>query len=230
MRASRALAVTATAFAAVGLAAPLAAAGGAPGSNPANAPINVTVNPSAVHQGATMQVSAEGCGRAGGKVWSNAFPTVNLSPGRVGYATARIRDDATPGHYNLSVKCNEDRDARGGDGNGVGGDGADRGNDNGADRGNDNGGDRGNNNGGDRGNDNGGDRGDNNGGDRGNNNSAIATHKFTVLPGRGAQGGLGGSMGPSSIEMQIGGGLVAAAAIGGAVFIVRRRRTSDASA
>ncbi|GAA3010270.1 hypothetical protein [Streptomyces fulvorobeus] len=157
MRASRALAVTATAFAAVGLAAPMAAA--------TNGPTNVTVNPYSVHQGATMQVSAMGCGH-GGKVWSNAFPTTNLSAGSTGYATAHIRHNATPGHYNLSVKCND--------------------------------------------------------------NSRIATHKFTVLAGQGARGGLGGSMGPSSVEMQIGGALVAASAIGGAVFIVRRRRAGHA--
>ena len=158
MRASRALAVTATAFAAVGLAAPMAAA--------TNGPSDVMVNPFSVHQGATMQVSAVGCGH-GGKVWSNAFPTTNLSAGSTGFATAHIRHNATPGHYNLSVKCND--------------------------------------------------------------NEKIATHKFTVLEGQGAQGGLGGSMGPSSIEMQIGGGLVAAAAVGGAVFIVRRRRTGHAA-
>ncbi len=57
-------------------------------------------------------------------------------------------------------------------------------------------------------------------------NDRIATHKFTVLAY--AQGGLGGSMGPSSVEMQVG-GLVAAAAVGGAVFLVRRRRTSHAA-
>lgn len=162
MRASRALAVTATAFAAVGLSAPMAAA--------TNGPTNVTVNPFSVHQGATMQVSAMGCGH-GGKVWSNAFPTTDLSaapaPGSTGFATAHIRHNATPGHYNLSVKCSD--------------------------------------------------------------NAKVATHKFTVLAGQGAQGGLGGSMGPSSIEMQIGGGLVAASAIGGAVFIVRRRRTGHAA-
>ena len=162
MRASRTLAVTAAAFATIGLAAPMAAAGGS-----GRGPTNVTVNPSSVHQGATMQVSAEGCGRAGGSVSSNAFPTVRLSEGRTGFATARIRDNATPGQYNLSVRCND--------------------------------------------------------------SDVIATHRFTVLAGQGAQGGLGGSMGPSSVEMQIGGGLVAASAIGGAVFIVRRRRTGHAA-
>ncbi|WP_405386509.1 hypothetical protein OG596_02345 [Streptomyces sp. NBC_01102] len=197
MRASRVLAVTATAFAAVGLAAPMAAAGGGPG-NPSTAPTNVTVNPSSVHQGATMQVSAEGCGRAGGKVWSNAFPTVNLSPGRVGYATAHIRDNATPGQYSLSVKCNESDNNFGGGNGGDGGNGGNGGN------------------GGDRGN-------------RGDEADSVATARFTVLPSRGAQGGLGGSMGPSSVETQVGGGLAAAAAVGGAVFIVRRRM-SDAAA
>ncbi|MFJ3187360.1 hypothetical protein [Streptomyces halstedii] len=209
MRASRALAVTATAFAAVGLAAPLAAAGGGPGTEPVNVPTHVTVNPSRVHQGATMQVSAEGCGRSGGKVWSNAFPTVNLSPGRVGYATAHIRDNTTPGQYSLSVKCNESDNNYGGGNGDRGGNEGDRGN------------------GGDRGNE--GDRG--NGGDRGNQggNDAVATARFTVLPSRGAQGGLGGSMGPSSTEMSVGGGLVAAAALGGAALVIRRR-TGHASA
>ncbi|MFD3652782.1 hypothetical protein [Streptomyces sp. NPDC058620] len=166
MRASRVLAVTATAFAAVGLAVPMAAATNGPGNGPGNGPTNVTVNPSSVHQGATMQVSAMGCGQ-GGKVWSNAFPTTNLSAGSTGFATAHIRPNATPGQYNLSVRCSD--------------------------------------------------------------NDRIATQRFTVLAGQGAQGGLGGSMGPSSVEMQIGGGLVAASAIGGAVFIVRRRQTGHAA-
>ncbi|MER7136033.1 MULTISPECIES: hypothetical protein [Streptomyces] len=206
MSASRALAVTATAFAAVGLAAPLAAAGGGPGSNPSNFPTNVTVNPSSVFQGATMQVSAEGCGRSGGKVWSNAFPTVNLSPGRVGYATARIRDNATPGQYSLSVRCNDSDNNFGGGNGGDGGQGG-------------NGGQGGH--GGQGGN-------GGNGGQGGGNGDPVATARFTVLPSRGAHGGLGGSMGPSSVEMQVGGGLVAAAAVGGAVFVVRRRMNNAA--
>ncbi|MFE6918373.1 hypothetical protein ACFVS7_08990 [Streptomyces rubiginosohelvolus] len=159
MRATRALAVTATAFAAVGLAAPMAAA--------TNGPVNVAVNPQSVHQGGTLKITAQGCGH-GGKVWSNAFPTTTLSAGDgTNYAHARVRDNTTPGQYHLSVKCND--------------------------------------------------------------NNRIATHKFTVLAGNGAQGGLGGSMGPSSVEMQVGGGLVAAAAVGGAVFLVRRRRTGHAA-
>ncbi|TQK50588.1 hypothetical protein FBY35_0925 [Streptomyces sp. SLBN-118] len=57
-----------------------------------------------------------------------------------------------------------------------------------------------------------------------NDSQGIATAQFTVLAGRGAQGGLGGSVGPSGTEMAIGGGLVATAAVGGSLFIVRRRR------
>ncbi|CAM5657524.1 hypothetical protein SCALM49S_09673 [Streptomyces californicus] len=71
-----------------------------------NGPSNITVNPYSVHQGATMKVTAQGCGH-GGKVWSNAFPTTELSAGGTGYATAHIRHNTTPGHYNLSVKCND---------------------------------------------------------------------------------------------------------------------------
>ena len=72
-------------------------------------PRNVTVNPTAVHQGGTLFISAEGCGR-GGTVDSNAFPTARLSPsgsGRVS-GTARIYDHATPGQYNLAVRCSND--------------------------------------------------------------------------------------------------------------------------
>ncbi|MFE9852703.1 hypothetical protein ACFYPN_28455 [Streptomyces sp. NPDC005576] len=206
MRVTRALAVTATAFAAVGLAPSLAAAGGGPTPS---VPVNVTVNPRAVHQGATLQISAQGCNR-GGRVWSNAFPTVELSAGRTGYATARIRYDTTPGHYNLSVRCNNSNNSN------NSGSGSGNGNGNNSGNGNNNGG--GNNNDG-----NGFGNGSNNG------NDAVATARFTVLDGRGAQGGLGGSMGPGSTETRIGGALVAAAAVGGAVFVVRRRRTSNAA-
>ncbi|MGQ4352339.1 hypothetical protein [Streptomyces drozdowiczii] len=69
-----------------------------------NGPNNVTVDPERVHQGAAMQVSAEGCGR-GGSVSSNAFRTTRLSAGRVGHARVRIFNDATPGTYNLTVRC-----------------------------------------------------------------------------------------------------------------------------
>ncbi|MFJ4878149.1 hypothetical protein ACIP93_23475 [Streptomyces sp. NPDC088745] len=53
----------------------------------------------------------------------------------------------------------------------------------------------------------------------------VATHRFTVLAGRGAHGGLGGSRGPSDTDVAVGAGLVASAALGGAIFVARRRDT-----
>ncbi|MFJ4964680.1 hypothetical protein EES43_27255 [Streptomyces sp. ADI96-02] len=157
MRATRALAVTVTAFAAVGLSAPMAAA--------TFGPRDVRVEPERVHRGGNLQISARGCGH-GGRITSNAFSETRLPPSdRTSFADVRIHDRVTPGHYNLAVEC----DGR------------------------------------------------------------TQTARFEVLRGRGASGGLGGSMGPSSVEMQVGGGLVAAAAVGGAVFLVRRRRTSHAA-
>ncbi|MFF3286861.1 hypothetical protein [Streptomyces sp. NPDC003023] len=199
MRASRALAATVTAFAAVGLCAPMAAAGGG------NGPRNVQVSPSSVHQGGILTITVDGCHR-GGVVSSNAFPDATLSSrdkdsrgdrddraaaggdrgdrgdqgnqgdrgdrgdrgdnaGRGGesVATARVRNNATPGNYSLTVKCND--------------------------------------------------------------NPQTATASFRVLPGRAAQGGLGGSIGPTDAEMAIGAGLVATAAVGGSLFIARRRRS-----
>ncbi|MEU7025680.1 hypothetical protein ACF065_21145 [Streptomyces sp. NPDC015232] len=161
MRVARTLAVTATAFAALGLAAPLATA--------TNGPSNVQVNPYDVHAGSTITITAKGCGH-GGTVTSNAFPQTNLSVNSNGLssAIARVYNNATPGQYNLSVKCSD--------------------------------------------------------------NTAVVTHPFRVLPGRGASGGLGGSLAPSSTEMAVGGSLVAAAALGGGVFIARRRRMTGAGA
>ncbi|MBD0707089.1 MULTISPECIES: hypothetical protein [unclassified Streptomyces] len=159
MRAARTLAVTATAIAAVGLASPLAAAN--------NGPSDVTVNPFDVHAGSTITITAKGCGH-GGTVRSNAFPESNLSVNSNGLssAIARVHDHATPGSYNLAVRCSD--------------------------------------------------------------NSSVVTHSFRVLPGRGTQGGLGGSLAPSSAEMAVGGSLVAAAALGGSLFVARRRRVVGA--
>ncbi|MFJ4923318.1 hypothetical protein [Streptomyces sp. NPDC088725] len=162
MRASRALAVSAAACAAVVLSAPLAGA--------TNGPRNVTVNPETVHQGGSIQITAEGCGH-GGRVTSNAFPKVELPVNSSGHvsATARIYNNATPGRYSLSVKCNDP-------------------------------------------------------------GTSPVSREFEVVRGRGALGGLGGSVGPSSAEMGVGAGLVASAAIGGSVFIARRRRLSGGPA
>ncbi|WP_323187990.1 hypothetical protein [Streptomyces sp. NBC_01264] len=55
-------------------------------------------------------------------------------------------------------------------------------------------------------------------------NSLVATYRFTILEGRGAQGGLGGSIGPSTAETAIGASLVGAAALGAGAHVMRRRR------
>ncbi|MCA1222052.1 hypothetical protein [Streptomyces sp. 8L] len=159
MRASRVLAVTATACAAMAFSAPLAGA--------TSGPLNVQATPYTVHQGGTIRITVDGCG-SGGLVTSNAFPKTRLSQSPSGHAsaTARIFDKATPGTYNLAVRCN--------------------------------------------------------GGNR------VATRQFSVVAGRGALGGLGGSVGPSSAETAVGAGFVATAAIGGTAFVVRRRRTPGA--
>ncbi|GAA4890726.1 hypothetical protein ACFPM3_20065 [Streptomyces coeruleoprunus] len=157
MRASRALAVAATACAAAGLTAPLAAA--------TNGPTNVTVSPTRVHQGGSLAVSAMGCGH-GGTVTSNAFPKTALTVNASGHsaATPRIYDHATPGQYNLAVKCSD--------------------------------------------------------------HPMVVTRSFTVIRGRGATGGIGGTMAPSTTEMAVGAALVGTAAIGGGLFLSRRRRLS----
>jgi hypothetical protein len=211
----------------------MAAAGGG------NGPRNVQVNPSSVFPGGILTITVDGC-RRGGVVSSNAFPDAPLSSGN-----DHGGDRGTGGDRG-------DRGTGGDSGDrGAGGDGGDRGN--GGDRGDrgdrgagGDGGDRGN--GGDRGT--GGDGGDRGtGGDRGgesvatarvrnnatpgnysltvrcNDSRETATASFRVLPARGAQGGLGGSIGPTDVEMAIGAGLVATAAVGGSLFIVRRRRS-----
>ncbi|MFF5970603.1 hypothetical protein ACFY7C_03650 [Streptomyces sp. NPDC012769] len=113
MRAARTLAVTATAFAALGLAAPLATATHGPSSVTVGSSavqrggdgIHVNVIPSAVHQGSTLTITVKGC--AAGTVSSAAFPTVTLSApfGGVSSAVARIHNHATPGEHVLTVNC-----------------------------------------------------------------------------------------------------------------------------
>ncbi|MFE9840755.1 hypothetical protein [Streptomyces goshikiensis] len=190
MRVLRALTVAAATCVALGLSTTLAvadaaggpppgngrggdAAGGLPpgngrgGNGSGNGPSNVTVNPYSVHQGATMQVSAAGCGH-GGTVWSHGnFPQTNLSAGSIGFATVRIFNHASPGNHTLSVKCHD--------------------------------------------------------------NSLVATHRFTILRGNGAQGGIGGSIGPSAAETAIGAGLVGTAALGAGIHVMRRRRPAGAT-
>ncbi|MFD3806617.1 hypothetical protein ACFWSF_32030 [Streptomyces sp. NPDC058611] len=105
MRAFRALTVTAAACAVVALSAPFASAN--PPQGGGGGPSNISVNPYSVHQGATMQVSASGCGHGGTVTSHGNFPPANLSAGSIGFATVRIFNHASPGHHTLSVKCND---------------------------------------------------------------------------------------------------------------------------
>ncbi|MEV6678166.1 hypothetical protein AB0N09_15060 [Streptomyces erythrochromogenes] len=56
-----------------------------------------------------------------------------------------------------------------------------------------------------------------------NDSDLVATQRFQVLRGRGAQGGLGGSYGPSTPETVMGVGLLGAASLGAGFHLVRRR-------
>ncbi|MFD5329102.1 hypothetical protein [Streptomyces sp. NPDC127092] len=113
MRAARTLAVTATAFAALGLAAPLATATNGPSSvtvGSFQAPkggdnSNVTVSPFAVHQGALLLVTTRDC--AAGTVSSAAFPSGTLSGSNQGFSTVSVRiyNNATPGLHTLTATC-----------------------------------------------------------------------------------------------------------------------------
>ncbi|MEW1549936.1 hypothetical protein [Streptomyces tsukubensis] len=220
MRASRALAVAAAACVAVGVPAPLAVAGGGGGDGRDNrdtGPFAISVHPRSVHEGGTLTVTVRGCSR-GGTVTSNAFPTARLE-----HRGAEFREGT------------DSRDSR--EGSDSRGDGENRGGDNRESRDSrdtrDNRDNR----------DNRGDvqtafarvfdraaPGEYNLAVRCTGGSRVETAEFAVLRGRGARGGLGGSMGPTTAEMAVGGSLVAAAALGGALVISRRRRASGGTA
>ncbi|MFF0430881.1 hypothetical protein ACFYU9_01455 [Streptomyces sp. NPDC004327] len=118
MRAARTLAVTATAFAALGLAAPLATATNGPSSvtvgsfqAPKGGDNNhgIDVSPFQVHQGGLLTITTRDC--AGGTVSSPAFTTTTLSPFNTGFsgATVRIFNNATPGQYTATASCTNGR-------------------------------------------------------------------------------------------------------------------------
>ncbi|MFF3705932.1 hypothetical protein [Streptomyces phaeochromogenes] len=100
MRTNRALAVSAVAFAAVGLAAPTAAAW--------DNPSNITAMPSVIARGGQLSVSVDGCPN-GGSMTSTAFPQARLSPtggnNETSKGTATINSSANPGSYDITVHC-----------------------------------------------------------------------------------------------------------------------------
>ena len=100
MRTTRALAVSAAALAAVGLAAPTAAAW--------DNPSNIVATPSVIPRGGQLTVTVDGC-PGGGTMTSNAFPQARLSPAGGGNEAARgtatINRTANPGSYDITVHC-----------------------------------------------------------------------------------------------------------------------------
>ncbi|MEU9138702.1 hypothetical protein AB0D33_22530 [Streptomyces sp. NPDC048404] len=101
MRTTRALAVSAAAVAAVGLAAPMAAAW--------NTPSNIVAQPSVIARGGQLSVTVDGCPR-GGTMTSPAFRQARLSPllgsrNESSSGTATINQDAAPGSYDITVNC-----------------------------------------------------------------------------------------------------------------------------
>ncbi|MCZ4516127.1 hypothetical protein O3Q52_50095 [Streptomyces sp. ActVer] len=100
MRTNRALAVSAVAFAAVGLAAPTAAAW--------DNPSNITAMPSVIARGGQLAVTVDGCPE-GGTMTSTAFPQASLTPvnsnNETSKGTATINRSANPGSYDITVHC-----------------------------------------------------------------------------------------------------------------------------
>ncbi|MFF2650128.1 hypothetical protein [Streptomyces sp. NPDC058045] len=103
MRTYRALAVSAAAVAAVGLAAPAASAW--------TDPTNITVTPRVIARGGQLTITVDGtaCTMDHSFVSSNAFPKTRLMPRDSvgGKATVRVNRDARPGSYDVTVRCGE---------------------------------------------------------------------------------------------------------------------------
>ncbi|MDQ1024094.1 hypothetical protein QF035_001676 [Streptomyces umbrinus] len=101
MRTNRALAVSAAAFAALGLAAPTAAAW--------DNPSNITAMPSVIARGGQLSVTVDGCPH-GGTMTSTAFPqstltSVNGGGNETAKGSATINRSANPGSYDITVHC-----------------------------------------------------------------------------------------------------------------------------
>ncbi|MGV9455170.1 hypothetical protein [Streptomyces sp. NPDC003635] len=100
MRNSRALAVSAAAVAALGLAAPAAVAW--------DTPSNIVALPSVIARGGQLTITVDGC-RNGGTATSDAFPTTRLSPihgaNETSKGTATVNSNARPGTHDITVNC-----------------------------------------------------------------------------------------------------------------------------
>ncbi|MDH6223231.1 MULTISPECIES: hypothetical protein [Streptomyces] len=102
---TRALAVSAAAFAAIGLAAPTAGAW--------SDPTSISVSPSTIAPGGQLTVTVEGsaCRMPGSTVTSPAFPSTPLTPvsgsSSKSTATVRVNSNATAGAQSITVRCGE---------------------------------------------------------------------------------------------------------------------------
>ncbi|GGW97536.1 hypothetical protein DMH25_46105 [Streptomyces sp. WAC 01325] len=103
MRTTRTLAATATAVAALGLAAPVAAARD---GMPPVGPSNIVALPSVIARGGQLTITVDGCPR-GGTATSDAFRPTTLSPvgGNTSKGTATIDNNARPGAHSITVHC-----------------------------------------------------------------------------------------------------------------------------
>ncbi|WP_328408363.1 hypothetical protein OG542_04355 [Streptomyces violaceus] len=101
MRNTRALAVAGAAVAALGLSAPAAVAW--------DRPSNIVALPSVIARGGQLTITVDGC-RHGGTATSSAFTMpARLSPihgaNETARGTATIRNNARPGPYDITVRC-----------------------------------------------------------------------------------------------------------------------------
>lgn len=101
MRTTRALVVSATALAAVGLAAPAASAW--------DQPTSVTAAPSVIAPGGQLVLTVNGsaCTTPGSTISSNAFPATKLKSmgGNTATATVTVNANATAGSYSVTTNC-----------------------------------------------------------------------------------------------------------------------------
>ncbi|WDV56075.1 hypothetical protein PV963_39945 [Streptomyces coeruleorubidus] len=101
MRNTRALAVAGAAVAALGLSAPAAVAW--------DTPSNIVALPSTIARGGQLTITVDGCPK-GGTATSNAFTmparlSPVSSPKETARGTATIRNNASPGPYDITVTC-----------------------------------------------------------------------------------------------------------------------------
>ncbi|WP_367319274.1 hypothetical protein [Streptomyces sp. HUAS ZL42] len=104
MRTIRALAASAAAVTALGLATPAALARDGGGG-----PSNIVALPSVIARGGQLTITVDNC-PAGGTATSDAFPSTPLTPisgaNQTSKGTATVNSDARAGSHSITVNCN----------------------------------------------------------------------------------------------------------------------------